>query len=153
MSPPVDYRDHPEYYFTRDLAPENPEAMRAAPPSNRELIIGPVEETVPEFMRTFSGTLAFVSVGVDYYSSTKAVLRLFIGQPSCYRPTMPAFFDDVLHDGHNGWAGERLAISEFNASNSMRKIAPRIDQMFCLHVLDNPARSPEANKTSIARRM
>jgi hypothetical protein len=127
MSPPVDYRDHPEYYFTRDLAPENPEAMRAAPPSNRELIIGPVEETVPEFMRTFSGTLAFVS--------------------------MSAFFDDVLHDGHNGWAGERLAISEFNASNSMRKIAPRIDQMFCLHVLDHPARSPEANKTSIARRM
>ena len=167
MPPATDFRDHPEYYFEGDFAPPDFDNVRRSLPPNGTLILGRIEETLPHWLSTFKGVIGFVSVDVDYYSSTVDCLRLFDAAADCFLPCTPVFFDDVLRDMHNPWAGELLAINEFNASHPMRKIAPytalrssRImksaawpDQMFALHVLDHSARTVEKNRPAIARTM
>jgi hypothetical protein len=164
MPPAEDYRDHPEHYFQGDFAPPT---QPLDLPSNCRLIVGAIRDTVPKFLREFSGTIGFVSVDVDYYSSTKDCLEIFKSEPARYLPTVPTFFDDVLLDSHNEWCGERLAINEFNQTQNLRKIAHYtalrttrifknanwIEQMYAVHVLDHRTRQVEANRPAIRRVM
>lgn len=156
MPPPVDYRDHPEFYQTGWFPMESPDRLRAALPSNAALIIGDLAETVPEFMRGVSqeAPIGFVSVDVDYYSSTVASLKIFEGEPRLYLPTTLLYLDDVQYAGHSEWAGEMLAVREFSESSEKRKIgranflrenrlfkrASWISHIYMLHVFDHPAR-------------
>jgi hypothetical protein len=167
MPAAIDYRDHPEYYFQGDFAPPDFRALQDRLPKNCRLVIGDVRQTVPDFVKNFSGTLGFVSVDVDYYSSAVGCLQMLTGPSDRYLPAVPMFFDDVLLDFHNAWSGERLAISEFNDAHTLRKIAPFtalrnkriiksaswIEQMYCLHVLDHAARSPANNAPAVPRSM
>lgn len=68
------------------------------------------------------------------------------------------YFDDVWDESHSPWAGELLAIREFNQSKTLRKIEPYrflrsrrvfknarwIDQIYALHLFDLPY--PNASK-------
>jgi hypothetical protein len=131
------------------------------------MIVGDISDTVPEFSKSYDGVIGFVAVDVDYYSSTKHCLNIFTEDPDKYLPWSPVFFDDVLHDSHNPWCGEKLAIAEFNAEHEWRKIAPFneirnkrimksaswLPQMYCLHVLDHRFRSVAANKLVVPRKM
>jgi hypothetical protein len=167
MPPAVDYRDHPEDYFEGDFAPDNLASLIESLPGNTRLIVGNISETVPEFVKNYDGVIGFVSVDVDYYSSAKDCLKIFTEHCNKYLPWSPVFFDDVLHDSHNAWCGEKLAIDEFNKEHALRKIAPFneirnkrimksaswLPQMYCLHVLDHPLRSVSANKTLTPRKM
>jgi hypothetical protein len=155
MPPPVDWRDHPEQFGTGDF-PMDQERLIARLPSNCRLILGPVEETVPKFRRDVLSAvepLGFVAFDLDYYSSTKPALGLLTDPDASkylFLPTL--YFDDIVLPYYCDWAGELLAINEFNAEHSMRKIHPYrflrsrrifknarwIDQMFLLHLFDHP---------------
>ncbi len=156
MPAPHSYRDHPEIYQQGDF-PMDHDALRRALPSNASLVIGELKDTVGPFMQGLApaAPIGFVSIDVDYYSSTRDALRVLDGAPDCYLPRTQVYLDDVEHPSHNSWCGERLAVYEFNDSHELRKIeqhaflrgyrifrnARWIDHMFTLHVLDHPSRT------------
>jgi hypothetical protein len=161
MPPPCDYRDHPELYREGDFPMVDCERLRTRLPPNTHLILGELKDTVPDFARSLSpdAPLGFVSVDVDYFSSTSEALNLLVDpDPRKYLPTSVIYFDDIDDWSSNDWCGELLAIHEFNQHNPMRKlrhdpflVARRVikhavwhEQVFLLHVLDHPERQPHA---------
>jgi hypothetical protein len=155
MPAPVDYRDHCEDYHTGDFRMDV-EKVKSALPANGQLVLGDIATTVPAFLAAYEGTIGFMAVDVDYYSSSVAVLQILDGRPDQYLPVLPVYFDDVLHMTHNPWCGELLAIADSNEKRPMRKLAPFtnlrqmrvikdaqwIRQMYALHVLDHAIRQP-----------
>lgn len=154
---PQDYRDHPELYRKGDY-PMNFDALSAALPENAELVLGDISETVYDFSKNINPLepIGFVSIDVDYYSSTKHALKIFeSSNPECYLPITLTYFDDIRLESHNRFCGELLAISELNKRNELRKLehnrfiessrrfrhARWIKNMYFLHVLDHPIRS------------
>lgn len=167
MPPPVDYRDHPEYYTAGDF-PMDRAALTAALPSNARIVYGDVSATVPEVISKLSPSapIGFVSLDLDYYQSTRAALCLLQHpDPMKYLPMVSVYLDDIAFMGHNEWSGELLAVSEFNRGNERRKIAKFeflrttrvfknpawIEHMRVLHVLDHPARQPAGPGAARAR--
>ena len=154
MPPPRDYRDHPEYYNHRDYPMHDERGLRSQLPGNCKLVIGDVSRTVPEFLRTCKHPVGFISIDVDYYWSTVEALGILDGSADQYLPLVPIYVDDIEYDGHSIFAGELLAIEEFNQRNQMRKISkftflrqkrvfqrPNwIDHMYLAHVFDHPLR-------------
>ena len=161
MPTPRDFRDHPEYYSRCDFPMQNQDALRELLPKNAKLLIGDVSATVPEFLRTLDSPIGFVSIDVDYYWSTVEALRVMDGPPENYLPLVPMYIDDVEFDGHSIYAGELLALEEFNQQHSSRKITkfsflrqkrifqrPNwIDHTYTLHVFDHPSRNAALSKT------
>jgi hypothetical protein len=157
MPPPSSYRDHPELYAEGDF-PMNPKQLRAALPPFAELVIGEIGETAPRFIRSLSPSapLGFVSLDVDYYSSTKSALSLLDGKPQQYLPLVIVYVDDLEDEYHNAYCGASLALNEFNREHELRKIekwpflrgyrlfrnARWIDHIFFLQVMDHPRRQP-----------
>jgi len=102
--------------------------------------------------------VAFATLDVDYYSSSTHALRLFLGDAQCYLPTVAVYVDDVHERTHTRFAGELLAIDEFNDENELRKLdvdrslpysrvfkhAEWLQHMYRLHVFDHPERSDVA---------
>jgi hypothetical protein len=151
---PHDFRDLPyiwrEGEFSMDLA-----ALRAKIPSAK-LVMGDIERTIPTFLQ--SGTVApigFVSIDVDYYSSTVAALQLFRGDPRSFLPRVFCYFDDTVGDDdqtiHCEYVGELRAIKEFNESTNNTKVAainglsakraiaaPWNDLIYVAHFFDHP---------------
>lgn len=156
MPAPESYKDHPDLYAQGDF-PMNFDALSRRLPTNAQLVIGEIRTTLMTFLRqsTRQSPIAFVSIDVDYYSSTREAFRVFDGDPSLYLPRVQIYLDDLEDMAHNSWCGELLAVNEFNSQHEMRKIerhtflrgyrifknARWIDHMFQLHVLDHPVRS------------
>ena len=161
MPAAIDYRDLPESFQLGDFKMDRA-SLEGALPDNAKLVIGPINDTVPEFLksRAFRGPIGFVSIDVDYYSSATAALRIFEGDPQSYLPIVPVYLDDISVSGSNPWTGEWLAMNEFNQRQKLRKIAPYtllrakrifknpiwIDMMYACHVHDHPVRAPGAQK-------
>jgi hypothetical protein len=166
MPAPRDYRDHPEHYMTGDFPMQNPDWLQARLPPFAKLVFGDVSETVPRFLSALSeeSPIGFVSIDVDYYWSTVEALRVFEGRSTQYLPTVTLYLDDILLEEHNSWCGELGAINDFNHARSLRRIEPFnhlranrlfknakwIDNMFTLHVLDHPWRTP-GSKSALPR--
>jgi hypothetical protein len=160
MPAATDYRDQPDRFQRGDFPMGHPDILRRALPSFAELIIGDIKTTVGDFLeRDLSAApLGFVSIDVDYYSSTKLALRVFDAPPTAYLPTVPVYLDDIDSYDSSPWNGELLAVSEFNAENARRKIAPFpflrtwrlfknaawIDHMFATQIFDHPSKIPGA---------
>jgi hypothetical protein len=93
-----------------------------------EIVVGDVAETVPRFLtRRELPPVGFVAFDLDYYSSTAAALALLSADAPWLLPRVFCHFDDVVGDDwelHSEYTGELLAISEFNAGHSDRKLAP-----------------------------
>lgn len=165
MPPPADYRDHPEHYQAGDFPMEQPDRLKAMLPGYASLVLGPLAETLPDFVRSLNphAPIGFVSLDVDYYTSSKEALSIFDGPPEAYLPYLPLYLDDVMFDSHNPWCGELLAIREFNEAHDHRKIAPAtflrnkrlfknadwIDHMFTVHVLDHSYRSERCSSPRV----
>jgi hypothetical protein len=155
MPPPVDYRDHPEEFRAGDF-PMQHDRLRSRLSAHCELVLGPVQETVPTFLSNSlnaSSPLGFAAFDLDYYSSTKQALALLADVDASKYLFLPIlYFDDIVLPTYNEWAGELLAVREFNAEHEMRKIeqyrflrsrrifkcARWIDQIFLLHLFDHP---------------
>lgn len=165
MPAPLDYRDHPEEFQGGDF-PMDHDKLRQQLPSNCQLILGPVKETVPEFLRsglTAAAPLGFAAFDLDYYTSTcEAFAMLADPDPSKYIFLPMLYFDDIVLPNYNEWAGELLAIRDFNCSHELRKIesyrflrsrrmlknARWIDQIYLLHLFDHPwLNHPRAMRT------
>lgn len=156
MPAPVDYRDHPDLYVRGDF-PMDVASLRRLLPARSKLILGEVADTVPTALKGLDSPIGFVAFDLDYYTSTKAALRIFDGPPDCYLPLVQCYFDDIYDETHNSWCGELLAISEFNCDHSSRKLerfallenrrlfraAAWLKHIFNLHVLDHPFRQAE----------
>jgi hypothetical protein len=128
-------------------------------PKKTRLIIGDIASSLSGYEKQldFDSRIAFVSIDVDYYSSTKDCLSIFTGPQSIYLPKVVIYLDDVNEIDDNQYCGELLAISEFNSKDSPRKICKMtqlrnwrlfknalwLDQMYFLHILDSDYRRPE----------
>jgi hypothetical protein len=165
MPPPADYRDHPELY-KEGWFPMDREALEARLPANAEIHFGPIGETIQAFVEGLGpdAPLGFATLDVDFYSSSKDALRLFDGRPDAYLPYVPVYVDDLALATHTRFAGELLAIREFNDERELRKLdwdwnlantrvfkhAEWLTHMFKLHVLDHPERSDLRRSAEIA---
>ncbi len=117
-----DYRDHPDQWRTRDF-PMDEQALRKRLSKRTTLLIGDVKQTVPWFVQqTQSPPIGFVAVDLDLYSSTKNALQIFLlpGKRMLRRVAM--YFDDTHLFYNYKFAGELLAIEEFNKTNDRVKI-------------------------------
>ena len=119
---PVDYRDLPnlwrEGYYAMDTEKLASRLKRS------KLHLGPVNETVFEFMRSGPAPVAFISFDLDYYSSTAQAFKLFEAHEDLLLPRIHCYFDDIMGKTFSDFTGERLAIDEFNAASFARKISP-----------------------------
>jgi hypothetical protein len=119
---PVDYRDLPNLWresaFPMDVERLQQRLKKA------QLMLGLVGETVVDFIRSCPAPVAFISFDLDYYSSTIDAFKLLEAACSVLLPRVYCYFDDIIAFTYSDFTGERLAIKEFNASHSMRKISP-----------------------------
>jgi hypothetical protein len=119
---PTDFRDLPNLFlegqFPLDEARLLPRLERA------ELILGMVDQTVPDFMDRRPAPIGFVSFDLDLYSSTASALRAFEADAELMLPRVLCYFDDITGFSYADHNGERLAISEFNAAHELRKLSP-----------------------------
>jgi hypothetical protein len=165
MPPPQGYKDHPDLYASGDF-PMNFDALSRKLPTNCKLIVGDIATTLRDFLSAAdpASPIGFVSLDVDYYTSTRDALAVFDGQASLYLPRVQIYLDDLEDMSHNSWCGELLAVHEFNQAHELRKIerhaflrgyrifknARWIDHMFQLHVLDHAVRSEARVATDLS---
>jgi hypothetical protein len=119
---PTDYRDLPSLWvegaFPMDVGRLKKRLTRA------ELVLGPVEKTLPAFLASNPAPVGFISFDLDYYSSTMQAFKLLEADRKILLPRIYCYFDDILGHIYSDFTGERLAIREFNAAHPMRKISP-----------------------------
>jgi hypothetical protein len=160
---PQDYRDVPykwsEGYYPSDHG-ELAKRLRRA-----RLNLGFISETVPAFIQERPSPMAFVAIDLCLYSSAKDALRLFDAEHSLMLPRIPTFFRCIAGKDFSEYAGERLAISEFNSAHTTRKLSPMYglrhfvppenawlwpDLFYSFHMFDHPLYSaPDGLKQSV----
>jgi len=118
-----DYRDHPDQWQSGDY-PMDEAALRKRLVPNTTLIVGNISETVPKHLPKISEPIGFISVDVDTYSATREVLKLFRLPQVRKLRLVVMYFDDVDLIFNHNFAGELLAINEFNDSDGGVKIDP-----------------------------
>ena len=121
---PLDYRDLP-YVFQKGFYKMDIDSLRKRL-RKATLIIGDVKDTVPIFFEKYGPAPAgFIAVDLDFYSSTVHVLDLFNTDDQNLLPRVFCYFDDLIGDDyalHSEFAGELLAIREFNDQSEYRKL-------------------------------
>jgi hypothetical protein len=111
-----DYRDHPDHWQPGDYPMDVP-ALKARLMARTRLILGDVKETV----RKFDGPpVGFVSFDLDLYSSTRDALKIFDFAPTLWHVAL--YMDDIEFFFNHKFAGEFLAMDEFNRQNDRIKI-------------------------------
>lgn len=156
-----DFRDHPDQWLPSDYKMDVPKLQARLAPRTR-LVLGNITATLPQFIASAHPAVGFVAVDVDLYSSTKDVLKLFTlpGKRALRRVFM--YFDDIDFVFNHRFAGEWLAIDEFNRESADVKIdrwrglrkdrvfndSPWIDKMFIAHDLAAISRYENARSQS-----
>lgn len=117
-----DYRDHPDQWVPADYSMDV-EALRRKLGPDTGLILGNVGETVPEFVaERQSCPIGFASFDMDLYSSTISALKLFSRSDRQMLRRTTVYFDNIDFDISHRFAGELLAIDQFNGQNDHVKI-------------------------------
>jgi hypothetical protein len=120
-----DYRDFP-YYFNSGQFKMEVDQLRSTL-RRAEIVVGNVSDTCKTFFDKYNpAPVGCIFNDLDYYSSTKDSFNIFDAENRYFLPRVFMYFDDII--GDNTWlssefAGELLAIEEFNLNNSSRKIA------------------------------
>jgi hypothetical protein len=120
-----DYRDFP-YYFRPGQFRMDVDALRKKL-TRAKLVLGDVAETCKTFFQDFNpAPIGAIFHDLDFYSSTRDALQVFDAGSKFFLPRVFMYFDDI--NGDNTWlaseyAGELLAINEFNEQHSLKKIA------------------------------
>ncbi|MED7952076.1 MULTISPECIES: hypothetical protein [unclassified Streptomyces] len=153
MPPAKDPRDMP-YLFGPGFYTMDHDRLRARLGSS-ELVIGDLARTLPDYLDTHADVLrdhpvGFVSLDLDYYSSTATALDLFRGSAHGHLlPRVTCYLDDL--PGTVEQIGEAAAVADFNAERSDRVVGrvlglraftpfdpPWADQIYVHHRLDHP---------------
>ncbi len=147
-----DYRDHPDMWRPGDY-PMDVDALRAKLAPRTSLILGDIRDTIERFHDEYEPSpIGFVSMDVDLYSSSAAALRVLELCPILRQVAI--YFDDIDQTPCHQWAGELLAIDEFNQRHPHLKIdrwrglrngrpfheMPWIDRMYLCHDLESISR-------------
>jgi len=119
---PTDYRDLPSLWAEGAFAMDVERLKKRL--SRARLMLGPVEKTLPEFIASGPAPVGFISFDLDYYSSTVQAFKLLDADEKLLLPRIYCYFDDILGHIYSDFTGERLAIREFNAGHTTRKISP-----------------------------
>ena len=117
-----DYRDHPDAWTPGDFK-MNETKLKSRLTDRSTLILGNVKKTVKTFFEKYNPpTLGFLSFDLDLYSSTKDALGIFNSSKMKMLFNTPLYFDDIEFIFNHKYAGEFLAIREFNEENCNIKI-------------------------------
>lgn len=116
-----DFRDHPDQWRACDY-PMAEEKLRKRLSERTDLILGNVKETVPKFLAKNTIPIGFVSFDLDLYSSTVDAMKILSVNPHKNLNRVILYFDDTDFFFNHKFAGELLAISEFNDANENIKI-------------------------------
>ena len=117
-----DYRDHPDKWQPGDFPMDEP-LLRSRLGRRTTLVLGNVAETVPRFFDDPSvPPVGFVAFDLDLYSSTTHALRILSLPGRRTLDHVPVYFDDTEHSVSHRFAGELLAIDEFNETSAHVKI-------------------------------
>ena len=139
----------------------NEASLRDQLTTRTSLILGDVSQTVPEFLKTQRAPIGFVAIDVDLYTATRDALKILSLPGKKMLRRVPLYFDELDLDYFHKFAGEFLAIDEFNKENSdvkidkwhgIRRLRPfpefyRLDGMYIAHDLEaiskaRPDRAP-----------
>lgn len=119
---PEDHRDLPNLYIKSSFHMDVERLKKRL--KKARLKLGLVESTVPTFIDSGPAPVAFISIDLDYYSSTMQAFKLLEADQALLLPRIHCYFDDIMGFTFSEYNGERLAMADFNASHSMRKISP-----------------------------
>jgi hypothetical protein len=123
---PRDYRDLP-YHWKSGFFAMDPAALKAKL-TRAKLVIGDAVETSKTFFADFNpAPIGAISHDLDFYSSTRPALDMFLAESRFLLPRIFCYFDDTIGgevELYNDFTGERLAIEDFNRDNETVKIAP-----------------------------
>ena len=92
-----------------------------------KIVLGEVNDICKTFFDEYEpAPIGCIFHDLDFYSSTRDALTLFEADAVHFLPRVFMYFDDVI--GNNTWAvseyaGELLAIAEFNKKHQFKKIA------------------------------
>jgi hypothetical protein len=111
-----DHRDHPDKWRPGDYR-MNVALLKAQLSPTTTLVLGDVSKMIDGL--NFSAPLGFLAMDLDLYSSTAAALRI-LSHPRLRRTAL--YFDDVDEEINHRFAGELLAIDEFNEASKDVKI-------------------------------
>jgi len=153
MPKPIDYRDCP-YMWQPEFFKMDIDLLKSKLKFS-ELVLGNVANTIGQFIQEKKpAPIGFISFDLDYYSSTLEAFKLLEQSNEFFLPRVFCYFDDCIGDDwiiHSEFAGELLAIKEFNEKQPTRKIAKieglrykRIfeaywnEVMYCFHLFDHP---------------
>jgi hypothetical protein len=149
MPKATDNRDTPNLW-REGFYPMDPEKLRDRLQKAR-LHLGLVEETVPLFIESKPAPVAFIGFDLCFHSSTLKAFRIFDAHQSLLLPRVHCFFRNILGRTFGDHNGERLAMSDFNASHESRKISKIyglqyylgskvgrwVDQFYMAHIFDH----------------
>ena len=125
--------------------------LKAKLQSRTTLVLGNLKDTVPEFVSRHSPPpIGFVAVDVDLYSSTRDALALLAAPDTQMLWHMPIYLDDIDFIFNHRFAGELLALDEFNRHSDRVKVdrwyglrndrpfpeRPYLDKLFVAHDLE-----------------
>ena len=121
LPPDNDWRDAPWVYNPGDY-PSDSSALQRRLGNRATLILGDIRQTFAEWLRAKRSPLGFISIDVDYYSSTAIILDVLAkSDADALLPIASVYVDDILCFGVPRCAGELAAISEFNAKHPYRQ--------------------------------
>ena len=157
MPVPKSFEDHPELYKVGDY-PMDLINLKLKLDNNVELIIGDLDKTIKNFSQNvLNFPIGFISLDVDYYSSSVQALNLLDSiNSNQLLPCTYLYVDDIEEDTHNSICGELGAIASFNKNNCKNifieknsnirwnrvfKNAKWIDKIFYIHNFNHEERS------------
>jgi hypothetical protein len=111
-----DLRDHIDMWKSGDYEMDIAR-LQAQLGSRTTLVLGDVSKTIARFAPR--GPIGFISFDLDFYSSTMHAFHIF---EKPILPHTPVYFDDVILPFNHRFAGELLAIDDFNRRSENVKI-------------------------------
>jgi hypothetical protein len=127
---PESHVDMPNLYAAGDYSMDSDALQKCL--NKAQLILGLVQDTVPRFIESNPAPVAFISIDLDFYSSTMHAFKLLEAHQRFLLPRVHCYFDDIMALTCGDCVGERLAISEFNVSHDVRKISRIYGLRHCL---------------------
>lgn len=122
MPRPMDHRDAP-FSVREGQFPMDVEKLRARL-RRAELMLGPVGDTLTEFLRARHAPIGFISFDVDYYSSTTEALAALDADSDRLLPRVLCCVQGLMWHPWTEFNGARAAINDFNRSHERRKLSP-----------------------------
>lgn len=118
----ADHRDHPDWWAPGDYRMDVAKLKSRLAPGT-QLVLGNVSETVDEFVNGGDyRPIGFISFDLDLYSSTVEAMKILKSEKRNVLNRVFLYFDDVDILVNHKFAGELLAIDEFNQENDDIKI-------------------------------